>query len=285
MTTIESSKALVDLIKSESDRLKDYVSALPPEALDRPSPCEDWDVGEVIAHLDWFADTYGGMIERGLRGDLSPTEGLPAVPGTLSGPEIQELYAQSAIDLRRSLGERLVPAFCERYDWLNDLLQAIGPEDWDKPCYHTLRIRPVESFIPVIVAELAVHEWDIRSALEPSPHLSEQSLLALMAKLPSNRRPWSTPFEAPATASGTICYRFDLEGAAAGRQDVIVEEGHARLEPAGDSSADVSISCHSEVLALLVYGRLTLETATGAGQAQVEGEGELVSSFDRWLKA
>jgi len=84
MQSIDTYQAQVKLINSESERLKECVNALPPEALERPSPCEKWNVGEVIAHLDWFAETYGGMIERGLRGDLSPTEGFPAVPGTLS---------------------------------------------------------------------------------------------------------------------------------------------------------------------------------------------------------
>ena len=284
MRAIDSSTALVNLIESESERIKEYVSALPPEALERPSPCELWNVGEVIAHLIWFAEIYGGMMERGLRGDLSPTDGFPAVPGTLSGTAISELYGRSAIDLRRSLGEKLLPAFCERYDWLNDLLQGIGPEDWDKPCYHTLSIRPVENFIPVIISELAVHEWDIRSTLEPSPRLSEKSLPALMEKLPSNRRPWSIPFETTATPSGPIHYRFDLDGAVSGSQDIIVENGSARLEPAGDAAADVSIRCQSELLVLLMYGRLTLEIASAAGLAEVEGDIEMVSSFDRWLQ-
>ncbi|MCH7713355.1 MAG: maleylpyruvate isomerase N-terminal domain-containing protein, partial [Chloroflexi bacterium] len=30
------------------------MNSLPLEALERPSPCEMWDVGEVIAHLEWF---------------------------------------------------------------------------------------------------------------------------------------------------------------------------------------------------------------------------------------
>ena len=285
MTTIESSKVLVDLIKSESERLKVYVSALSPEALERPSPCERWNVGEVVAHLIWFAEIYGGMMERGLRGDLSPTEGFPAVPGTLSGPEIQELYAQSAIDLRRSLGERLLPAFCERYDWLNDLVQGIGPEDWDKPCYHTAMIRPVESFMPTIIAESAVHEWDIRSTVETSPALSPGTVPVLMEKIRGNRLPWSIPFETKSAPSGTICYRFELTGTFPGWRDVIVENGKARMEVTGDATANVSIRCQSESFVLLMYGRLTLDSASAAGLAQVEGDGELVSSFDRWLKA
>ena len=106
--------ALVELIKSESERVKEYVNSLPPEALKLPTPCPSWNVGEVIAHLDWFAQTYGGMMERGLRGDLSPTEGFPA-PDVLSGEEIHELYGQAAITLRRSLGANLFSAFNDRY--------------------------------------------------------------------------------------------------------------------------------------------------------------------------
>ena len=284
MTTY-TSKALVDLIKTESELLKEYVSALTPEELGRPSPCELWDVGEVIAHLMWFAETYGGMMKRGLRGDLSPAEGFPAEPGTLRGPDIAELYGRSAIELRRRMGQALLPAFCERYDWLNAMLQGIGPDDWDKPCYHTLRIRPVESFVPVIVAELAVHEWDIRSTIKPPAQLLQNTLPALMAKLPSNRRPWSVPFEAAGTSYERVCYRFDLEGTVSSRQDVIVEDGKASLAPAGDATADVSVRCQSEIWALLVYGRLTLESAAASGLAKVEGEGELVSSVDRWLNS
>ncbi len=43
-------------------------------------------MGDMIAHLVWFAETYGGMMERGLRGDLSPTPGFPE-SGTLKGEE------------------------------------------------------------------------------------------------------------------------------------------------------------------------------------------------------
>ena len=129
MQSMDTRKTDVELIQSETERVKQYINALPPEVLEHPSPCEMWNVGEVIAHLDWFAETYGGMMERGLRGDLSPTEGFPA-PGILSTTEVQKLYGQAAIDRRRSLGQQLLPAFNKRYDWLNDMLSGVGPEDW-----------------------------------------------------------------------------------------------------------------------------------------------------------
>ncbi|MCH8297068.1 MAG: maleylpyruvate isomerase family mycothiol-dependent enzyme [Chloroflexi bacterium] len=285
ITNIDSTKQLVDLIRSESERFKELVGALPSNALENRSPCERWNVGDVIAHLIWFAEKYGGMMEHGLQGDQSPPEGFPVVPGTMKGPAIAKLYGDSAIELRRGLGERLIPEFCERYDWLNDMLKRIGPDDWDKSCYHTAKIRPVESFLPTIVGELAVHEWDIRSTQEPSPALSKNAVPVLMAKIPGNRRPWSIPFPDSPASPGPIRYRFDLTGAFPGKHDVIVENGNARLEPAGDAVADVSIRCQSEMLVLLMYGRLTLDSAAAADLVKVEGDGELVSSFDRWLKA
>ena len=77
MQTTDTRSASVELISRESEWVKEYVNSLPAEALDRPIPCPSWNVGEVIAHVDWFAETYGGMMERGLRGDLSPTGDSP----------------------------------------------------------------------------------------------------------------------------------------------------------------------------------------------------------------
>jgi len=62
---------IVKLIRSESERVKQYLNSLPPDALERPTPCELWEVGDVIAHLVWFAETYEGMMERGLRAEAT----------------------------------------------------------------------------------------------------------------------------------------------------------------------------------------------------------------------
>jgi uncharacterized protein (TIGR03083 family) len=276
-------EARVKLIHAESKRVKALVASLSKEALERSSPCQKWDVGEVVAHLTWFAQTYGGMMERGLRGDQSPTEGFGAVPGTLSGPEIAELYGQSAIDLRSTLGDNLSATFTERYDWLNDLLKGIGLEDWDKPCFHTLRIRSVESFIPTIVGELAVHEWDIRSTLEPSPALSVNSIPVLMEKIPGNRLPWSTPFSARPPAPGPIRCRFELTGPGGAGKDIIIEGDKARMEDSNGGPANLCLSGDTESFVLLIYGRQSFASSISSGRFKPDGNKDLVPYFDRWL--
>jgi hypothetical protein len=243
----------------------------------------------MIAHLVWFAQTYGGMMERGLHGDLSAPDGFPDA-GKLSGPESQELYAMGSIELRHALGAGLLPAFNERYDWLNEMLQRIGPEDWHKPCYHTSGLRSVESFLPTIIQELAVHEWDIRSSLGPAPPLSAESLPVLMAKLPldkppTNRRPWRTPFPTWYDPSRPVRYRFDVSGAGGAKLDIVVEGDTPRLEAAGEGPADLSVTGDTSTFVLMVYDRLSLDWAISTGNFTAEGALELVVGFDRWLAA
>ena len=63
-----SNEETVKVIQFESERVIQYLNGLAQEVMGRATPCERWTVGDVIAHLVWFAETYGGMIERGLRG-------------------------------------------------------------------------------------------------------------------------------------------------------------------------------------------------------------------------
>jgi len=205
MTTQENT---LRLIISETERFKRYINSLTQDDLRKSTPCEDWDVGELIAHLVWFAQNYRGLIERGLRGDLSVPEGFQATP--TKGPSISKAYSNAAVNMRQSLGEDLLLAFGEQFDKFYNLLQGLGPEDWVRPYYHPYLAnkRGIDSILTTIVQETAIHEWDIRSSLETSALLSDESLPILMEKLPSNRRPWNSPFRFISAAQGPIRYGF-----------------------------------------------------------------------------
>lgn len=277
----------VKLIQAESERVRQYLNGLSEDALERPTPCERWTVGDMIAHLVWVVDTYGGNMARGLRGDISPPEGFP-VSGTLSGPETEELYAVGAIKLRQDLGGGLFAAFNERYDWLNKMLMGIGPEDWEKPCYHASRTRPIDSFLPSIIQDLAIHEWDIRYSLGAALPVSAESLPVLMEKLPlgkapTNRRPWTFPFPTRPAQTGTIRYRFDLSGPGGAKLDIEVEGDKPRLEASVEGPADLYVSGDTSTFILMVYDRLSLESAIFIGNFTAEGDLKLAADFDRWL--
>ena len=72
----------VKILQSESERIKQYLHAL-PEALSKPSACTQWQVQDVIAHLIGVAETYASSVSRGLQGDTGPLPGrLPAGQAT-----------------------------------------------------------------------------------------------------------------------------------------------------------------------------------------------------------
>ena len=84
--------------------------------------------------------------------------------------------AQRAISIRESLGEQLLSAFSASCDELDRLLDGIGPQGWDKPCFHPAATIPVRTYVNLRLGELSLHEWDIRSMLDRSAHLPEKSL-------------------------------------------------------------------------------------------------------------
>lgn len=148
----------------------------------------------------------------------------------------------------------------------------------------------MESFLPTIIQEVAVHEWDIRSSFGPAPSVSAASLPVLMAKLPlakppTNRRPWRMPFPTWHDPSQLIRYRFDVSGPGGARLDIVVEGNTTRLEAAGEGPADLSVTGDTSTFVLMVYDRLSLDGAISTGTFTAEGALELVVEFDRWLAA
>src|SRR5215475_14136191 len=175
----------VKVLQTDFERLKQYLTTLPADAWTKPSACALWEVRDVAAHLITAANFYTDPITRGLRGDTSTPAGRPE-PGsfhTLSQEERQQrarANAQREIAFRERLGNDLLDVFCQTGDHFNHLVARLSPHEWDTPCYHGRGILPVHSLVSAMVCERAIHGWDMRSALEPSAHLSPEALPAIL---------------------------------------------------------------------------------------------------------
>src|SRR5215831_13699370 len=123
------------VLQAESERIKQYLHALPPEALHKPSACTEWQVQDVVAHLIGVAETYASSVSRGLQGDTAPLPGrLPA--GQATAALSAESIAQRSIAARQTLGDQLLATFDATNDRLNSLLVGLEPAQRDMPCYH-----------------------------------------------------------------------------------------------------------------------------------------------------
>jgi uncharacterized protein (TIGR03083 family) len=274
---------LVKVVQTESERLQQYLAALPEDAWTKPSACALWEVRDVVAHLITGANFYTDCITRGLQEDTSTPEGRPEPSSfhTVSQEERQRMAtaaAQRDIALRERLGQELLDVFCQTGDHFNHLVASLSPQEWDTPCYHG---RPVRSLVSEMVFERAIHGWDIRSALEPSAHLSPEALTVMPDHvtaclhwlfLPGARLP--TP----------IRYRFAFTGTLNSTWDIVVEGDTAYMAPATDATpANATFSCEIETFALLMCGRIGFDAALGDKRVIPTGDMAVVQEFKKWL--
>ena len=275
----------VNLIKSESERIINYLGSLTPDAWTLPSACGLWQVRDVAAHLLMVGDLYADTVSRGIKGDSSPTIGFPP-SGSLDPSGFDSLIASKAIALRESEGTLLLERIRSTWERWNILLVSIGLGDWDKPCYHIPAVFPADRFILNSVQELAIHEWDMLSRLEPGSPVSKASLPTLMERIPLRFGP--TPgydkFLLESDITATIRYRFQVTGDVPGQWDIVVEKQKARMEEASSNTANVTFQCDTSTFVILMYKRSMLDPLIEAGKVGVQGHLNLVPAFDGWLK-
>jgi uncharacterized protein (TIGR03083 family) len=267
----------VSLIQGLTERLKEFLGALPTEAWELPSACELWQVRDVVAHLTGGAERQIESMARGLRGDASP-------PPTFASMDAATMSAHNArrdIALRERLGEGLLATFAARYDELEELLARFGPQDWVKSCWHARRkVLAAREYVDLRIQELAIHDWDIRWAIESEPHLDAESVPLLLEVAPT----WlGMSFRPGPRLPSPLVYRFDVTGKPSRRHLVVVAGDSFRVIPGSEAEADVVLRCDSETYLLLVCGRLRAAGAVAEGRLAVAGDARLVEQFQEWF--
>ena len=183
--------------------------------------------------------------------------------------------ATRAVAMRESLGDTLVEAFSANCDRLNALLARMGPDDWEKQCYHPASYLSVRRYLILRLAEMSVHEWDIRSRLEGSAKLPDAVVPTLMELLPGFVV--GRLFQPGAGIASPSRFRFDLTDG--GSYDIVAGGGELRMEGSASDAADVTFTCDGSTFALLAYGRFTVEEAVAAGSIAIAGNRELAAQF------
>ena len=269
-----TSEELAALVSSESARLLEYFRGLSAADWETQSACEAWNNADVVAHMTMAVDMFSANIERGVNGDSSPPEGM-------GPPQETDLAARMAanasrtIAMRESLGDTLIDAFAQNCERLDALLAPMGPADWEKQCYHVVSYLSIRRYLILRLAEMSVHEWDIRSRLEGSAKLPDDVAPALIELLPGfvvGR--FFLPGSGIATPSR---FRFSLTDG--GSYDIVAGGGELQMEDSTGEAADVTFRCSSSTFALLAYGRIKMDEAVNAGDITVEGDRALAAQF------
>ncbi len=157
-------------------------------------------------------------------------------------------------------------------------LVALQPQEWETLCYHPPGPITVREMVDIRLTELAMHGWDIRSALASDIHLSPGSLSALVETIPRAVR---RAFRPDLSRTQPIRYRFVVTEPIAVSADIALDQDGGRVEPATTAVADVTFQCDTETYVLIMFGRHPLEEATADGRVVIEGPKELANAFSQ----
>ena len=258
--------------------LHEFLDGLSPNDLRRHSACDAWTVRDVAGHLTNRAERQITSMTRGREGDSAPPAGFVA-PTDNMAMSVENADADIAYSI--SLGNDLLPTFERNYRQLHMLLNGFAGDDWRCACWHPRRgTMTAREYVSQRIQELAVHDWDIRSAFDPQAPLHPDAIPVLLGMSQRWLRSAYNPGDDP--PSGEIRYHFALSDAEP--IDVVVQpdgvQVGAGLHPSPDD-IDMVVACNANTYLLLAYGRIDVDTA--ANSLVAIGEEGLLERFAQWM--
>ena len=258
--------------------LHGFLNGLSPDDLRRQSACDAWAVRDVAGHLTNRAERQIASMTRGRQGDSAPPPGFVAPTDNMA---MSAENAAADIAYSIALGNDLVATFERNYRELHRLLNGFSGDDWRRDCWHPRRgTMTAREYVSQRIQELAVHDWDIRSAFDPQTTLHPDAIPVLLGMSERWLRSAYNPGDDP--PSNEIRYHFALSDAAP--IDVVVQPEGAQvgagLHPSTDD-IDMVVACNANTYLLLAYGRIDVDTA--ANSLVAIGEEGLLERFARWM--
>lgn len=124
-------------LKPAARRLGDLVAAVPDEALDNPTPCSEYTVGDLLDHIHGITYAFGGAAEK--------------ASGETSAMGPSGTAANLPADWRTVLPQKLVE-LAAKWD---------KPEAWAGDTTVGGQGMPAQAIGVITFGELAVHGWDL----------------------------------------------------------------------------------------------------------------------------
>ena len=261
--------------------LHEFLGDLSDAQLEAQSACDAWRVRDVAGHLANRAERQIASMTRARTGDSGPPPGFAAPADMMA---MSAANADADIAYTDGLGDALLATFGSQYRELHRLLDGFGGAEWHCDCWHPRRgTMTAREYVSQRIQELAVHDWDIRSALDPEAALHPDAIPVLLGMSAHWLRAAYNPGDQP--PDGPTRFRFALTDAAA--LDVLVDPDGAHigagLHDTADANIDLTVQCDANTYLLLAYGRLDRDAAVASGRLTAAGDAGLLRRFAAWM--
>lgn len=254
------------------------MEALPAEAWQQPSDCEGWTIAGALIHLAQVAELLGDSLVRGRAGDPGPPP-LAAQEGVQAwraarGARLQEALKQSPSELL-AWYRRATAA-------LDAELDAIPGTAADAQGWHPIGSRPLAWIQDQWLFELALHDWDIRVALDPAAEVRPSAQAAFARTLPGRLGRGFGGGDDPALAGR---YRVQLDAEPPLTFDARVADGGLTIAPDTDGTPVTTIRTDPSAFGLVTTNRRPVERFAPAGRWQVSGDEARARGFAAAFKS
>ncbi|MAF39912.1 MAG: hypothetical protein CL696_13725 [Chloroflexi bacterium] len=265
----------VEVAKRLATNIRKYLGELTPEQWELPSACAEWQVQDVVSHLIGGAERQAESMERGRGGDSNPPAGfVPPEPAALSATN-----AQRDIDRRNEMAGHFLEFFDASYEELHHEFDEFGKGSWDTLAWHVRRgAMTGAAYVELRIQELAIHDYDIRSAFQPNAGLDPECVPVLIDMSP---RWLGMCFRPSDRLPKPVVYRFDM---GAGIYKMTVTGEDFQIDLGETPRADLALSATGEQYLLFTYGRLTGAEGIASGKLKVLGDTAHLDQFEVWFK-
>lgn len=268
---------LVELCISQARQLEDFVRRLPQPAWKSQSACNEWQVGDVVAHLSGLSYVFGRLITRMVK------EEEEAEPQQQQDEE-QLLTAEGAKKLHKELGEGwLLLRFTKDLLQFIQVIQTLQPEDAARTSAAAMgmggRIN-VQQLLRVMAREMVVHRWDIESRVGAKASLPREAFPTLMGNLAG----WRTFGFQKTEAQPPVRYHWVISETPPVTWDVVIKGDSFEQHSSATGSPDVIFSTDPETYLLVGFGRQDLRDAIDRDLIQAKGDQAKIDAYSTYFQ-
>ena len=253
------------VLRKQLQTLGAELGALDAAGWGAPSWCDGWAVQDVAAHMAESNDRFFQIVSAALQNGPVP-EFTPA----------SRAERQAAVKARG--GKAIVTQLQERGYATFDLLEGASGEALGRTVTVPAGTLSLAQIAPQRLSECTLHSWDIRYGRDAAATLDAAAVPLLLDGIIAAAPRLASKGAAMAQQA---VYRIELTGSGAGDVTLAIGDGALKANRGAPAESVVTLRMPAEAFIRLVWGRLDLATAVGAGAVEVVGARERALELGR----